>query len=86
MEKKPALKWIGLGLILFSLLFIPVIAAVPFTSLTIKQKAVIMAALAAGGQVMTWVGGFLLGKELLKKYRAYLNPRNWFKKHGSQNQ
>ncbi|MFH1369348.1 MAG: transporter suffix domain-containing protein [Elusimicrobiota bacterium] len=83
MEKKPAFKWIGLGLILFSLLFIPVIAAIQFTSLTFKQKAVITAALAIGGQILTWAGAFLLGKELLEKYRSKLNFRNLFKKHGS---
>jgi len=32
------------------------------------------------GEVMFWVGGILVGKELFVKYKSYFNPRNWFKK------
>lgn len=80
MKNNPAVKWIGLGLIIFSLLFIPAMAYVAFLPLTIKQKAIVTAVLVVGGQVLTWVGGFLLGKELLQKYRGYLDPRKWFKR------
>lgn len=32
------------------------------------------------GEVLFWSGGILVGKELLKKYKSYFNPKNWFKK------
>ncbi|HBU70488.1 MAG TPA: hypothetical protein DEE98_08940 [Elusimicrobia bacterium] len=78
-KKKSILKWVGLGLVIFSLLFIPVIAYVPFMPLSLKQKGVLTAVLVIGGQALTWIGGLMLGKELLTHYRKYLNPRNWFK-------
>lgn len=81
MEKKSTVvRWLGLGLIVLSLAFIPLLAYVPFMPITVKQKAILAGVLVVGGQILTWVGGFLLGKELLIKYRKYLNPRNWFKK------
>ena len=73
-------RWIGLGLVVFSLLFIPVLAYVPFMPLNIKQKGILTGILVIGGQILTWIGGLMLGKELLTHYRRYLNPRNWFVK------
>jgi hypothetical protein len=31
-------------------------------------------------EVLFYIGGFLLGKEIFNKYKAYFNPKNWFKK------
>jgi len=73
------MKWAGLGLIVIALLFIPVMALVPFMPLSIKQKAVIIAVLAIGGQILTWIGVFLAGKEMVTRYKKQLNPLNWFR-------
>jgi hypothetical protein len=75
-----ALQWTGLVLIVVATSFIPLLAVVPFLQLTLKQKAVLTSFLVIGGQVMTWVGGILLGKELVVRYRQYLNPKRWFRK------
>ncbi len=32
------------------------------------------------GEVLFWLGGIMVGKELFSKYKTYLNPKNWFKK------
>ena len=32
------------------------------------------------GEISFWSGGILLGKELFSKYKALMNPVNWFKK------
>ena len=77
---KSITKWLGLGLIVFALLFIPMLAVVPFLPLNVGQKAVLTTVLIAGGQVLTWIGVALLGKELVQRYRQYLNPKNWFRK------
>jgi hypothetical protein len=79
-SKKSITQWLGLGLIVFALTFIPLLVYVPFMPLSIKKKAVLIAALVIGGQVLTGVGGILLGREILVRYHKYLNPRNWFKK------
>ncbi|MNY52539.1 hypothetical protein D3C86_1882230 [compost metagenome] len=31
-------------------------------------------------EVTFWTGGILLGKEVARKYRSYLNPKNWRRK------
>ena len=81
MEKKNRfVQWLGLGLIVLSLTFIPLLAYVPFMPLTVKQKSILAGALVIGGQILTWIGAFMLGKELLAHYKKYLNPHNWFKK------
>jgi hypothetical protein len=83
---KSIARWGGLGLIVVALLFIPVIPLVPFMPLTAKGKVALTAFLVVGGQVMTWIGAALLGKELVQHYRGYLkkylDPRNWFGKRG----
>jgi len=35
---------------------------------------------------MFWSGGFLVGKEILSKYKSYLNPKNWFNKKIEKNE
>jgi hypothetical protein len=73
-------QWIGLGLIVLSMLFIPLFPVVPFLPLSLKGKAAVTAALIVGGQILTWLGAFLLGKELFAYFRKYANPRQWFNK------
>ncbi|VFU18930.1 conserved hypothetical protein [anaerobic digester metagenome] len=43
-------------------------------------KAAISSILIVSGEISFWVGGFILGKELVMKYRRHLNPLRWFKK------
>ncbi|MHB9155585.1 MAG: transporter suffix domain-containing protein [Endomicrobiales bacterium] len=85
MEKKkpPVLLWLGLGLVVFAQLFIPVLLLMPFLPLTLKQKAILTTVLVVGGQVIMWTGILLAGKEVVQKYRGRLmeflrslNPRN----------
>jgi len=53
---------------------------VPFSPYTTGVKAAISSALIISGEVSFWLGGLILGKELLSKYRKHLNPFNWFEK------
>lgn len=83
-EKRSFAKWLGLGLIALALLFIPLIPVVPFMPLESKAKAALVAFFVVGGQVLTWIGAALVGKELVQKYRGqlkkYINPRTWFRR------
>ncbi|MEG3840330.1 transporter suffix domain-containing protein [Microcoleus sp. herbarium14] len=67
-----------LGLFLFILSFLPWLAilfVVPFLPLDITQKTTIDVVLAIVGEVCFWLSVVLLGKEVVTKYRRYLNPR-----------
>lgn len=70
----------GIGLIVASTLLFTSLLAVPFLDADGKTKITITTVTIVLGEITFWVGGFLLGKELLNKYKAYLNPINWFKK------
>jgi hypothetical protein len=71
---------IGIILMIISVppfLFIPVI---PFLDLESRAKITISTICLVAGEVLFWSGGLLVGKELFTKYRARLNPKNWFRK------
>lgn len=70
----------GIALIIVSTLFFLSLAGVPFLAVAGKVKITLSTILIILGEVTFWIGGFLLGKELLNKYKAYLNPKTWFKK------
>jgi hypothetical protein len=70
----------GIALIIVSTLLFTSLLIVPFLDAGSKAKITITTVVIVIGEITFWVGGFLLGKELLNKYKAYLNPMNWFKK------
>jgi len=70
----------GIALIIISTLLFTSLLAVPFLDADAKTKITITTVLIVLGEITFWVGGFLLGKELLNKYKSYLNPMKWFKK------
>lgn len=79
MEKNWKFKT-GIALIIISTLLFTSLLAVPFLEVDGKTKLTITTVVIVLMEITFWVGGFLLGKELLNKYKAYLNPMNWFKK------
>lgn len=77
-----------LGLFLFIVSFLPWLAIfliVPFLPLNITQKTTLDVVLAIVAEVCFWVSVLLLGKEVVTKYRSYLNPRYLWKKIRSWN-
>jgi len=78
--KKPMLFKIGIILFILSNLLWIAAAVIPFTSLSVYTKAVVISSALICAEVMFWVSVLLLGKEAVKKYKNYLNPRNWRKK------
>ncbi|MEG4504837.1 transporter suffix domain-containing protein [Microcoleus sp. F6_B4] len=72
-----------LGLFLFIVSFVPwlvVLFIVPFLPLDITQKTTLSVVLAVGAEVCFWLSVVILGKEVVTKYRRYLNPRYLWKK------
>jgi|LDZR01.1.fsa_nt_gi uncharacterized membrane protein YdbT with pleckstrin-like domain len=78
------LKKIGIALVILSCVFYGALLLVPFTPYTVSIKAIISSILVILGEVSFWLGGFMLGREIVMKYRKYLNPLYWFKKPGSK--
>lgn len=70
---------IGIGLIVLSTIFYCLIFVVPFLPITLKTKVIVSSSFAVIGEITFWIGGFILGKEIVRKYRKKLNPANWFK-------
>ncbi|MEI7828853.1 MAG: transporter suffix domain-containing protein [Prolixibacteraceae bacterium] len=68
---------IGAILILVSVVLFLLIPVIPFLSITRGVKITISTVLFVLGEITFWSGGILLGKELLDKYKSYLNPKNW---------
>jgi hypothetical protein len=67
-----------LGLFLIIISFLPWLAMaiiLPFISLSVAQKALLVPALLVFAEVIFWLGALLVGKEVVQRYRRYLNFR-----------
>jgi len=56
------------------MLIIPFLKAAGSTKITLTTGMIVL------GEVTFWAGGFLVGKEILNRYKSSLNPKNWFRK------
>lgn len=79
MNKNTQIK-IGIGLILLSGVSFAVMLIIPMLEIESKNKVIGSTAAFITMEVLFYAGGFLVGKELFRKYKSYLNPKNWFKK------
>jgi len=73
------LKKVGFTCVALSFIFYGAILLVPLLSYPTSTKVAISTALAVIGEASFWVGGFILGKEFIAKYRRYFNPLRWLK-------
>ena len=65
---------------IFSGVFFALTLFIPFLELETKQKLFWSSASFIAMEAVFWIGGILVGKELFAKYKARLNPKNWFQK------
>jgi len=70
---------LGIVLLIVCVIAFLSIPVVPFTDLESSTKITLSTVLFVIGEVTFWVGGILMGKELFTKYKAYMNPKSWFK-------
>lgn len=80
MESKNWKIRFGIVLIVFSCLLFLSLPLIPFLSIEGKTKITLSTVTFIIAEITFWSGGILLGKELFSKYKAYLNPKNWFTK------
>ena len=71
---------LGIVLIVLSFILYGFILLVPFISYSTGIKVTISSILAILGEISFWVGGIILGKEVIARYKNYLNPFSWFKR------
>ncbi|BAZ80221.1 MAG: transporter suffix domain-containing protein [Sphaerospermopsis kisseleviana] len=67
-----------LGLVLIIVSFLPWLAIaliLPFLPLAVAQKALLVTALLVFAEIVFWLGALLVGKEVIQRYRRYLNFR-----------
>lgn len=74
----------GIVLLIVSVPPFLAIPVIPFLDLESKVKITVSTVLLVTGEVLFWSGGLLVGKELLVKYKSFLNPKNWFRKKTDQ--
>jgi len=73
---------LGILLVAVSILAYLLLLAVPLLDATAVAKAGIASGLIVLGEVTFWVGAALLGRELVARFRHYLNPCSWFRRSG----
>ena len=71
---------LGIILLILCVIVFLAIPVVPFLDMESSAKITVSTVLLVIGEITFWTGGLLLGKELFTKYKAYFNPKNWFKK------
>ncbi|ACV61656.1 hypothetical protein Dtox_0746 [Desulfofarcimen acetoxidans DSM 771] len=70
----------GIGLVVLSFILYGLILLIPFVSFSTGIKVTISTVLVVLGEISFWVGGIILGKEVISRYKKFLNPINWFKR------
>ena len=71
---------LGIFLMIFSGGFFGMTFIIPLFDLPTKTKVIASATSLVLMEVVFWLGGLLVGKELFARYKNRLNPKNWFKK------
>ena len=80
MKKKNRIIRIGIFLIIFCIPFFLFIVIIQFLEMEAITKITLSTISLIIGEILFWLGGILVGKELFRKYKSYFNPKNWFKK------
>ncbi|MHB1006438.1 MAG: transporter suffix domain-containing protein [Chloroflexota bacterium] len=73
-------RCLGMALIVLSTVLYLLLLFVPFAPLGAEGKVALGAGLIVVGEASFWVGGLLLGREVVRKYRDKINPLRWFRR------
>ncbi|MFJ8524902.1 transporter suffix domain-containing protein [Bacillus cereus] len=79
-QKKPLLFKVGIGLLVIYVLLWASAIIIPFTSLSTQIKAIVIPGCIVIGEILFLIGAVFVGKEVVAKYKKYLNPKNWRRK------
>ena len=78
MQKPKLYTVIAIALMVLSCILFGFMFVVPFLPLTKVQKGLSVSVLFIAMEITWWVGVAIIGKQVIMKYKKYLNPRNWF--------
>ncbi|MBM3127000.1 MAG: SDR family NAD(P)-dependent oxidoreductase [Chloroflexi bacterium] len=76
-QKSAQARWVGIGLIALSFLLYGGLLALPFLPIATQDKLTLSPILIILGETSFWVGGFIVGKEVIARYKQYLDPCYW---------
>ena len=79
-KKAGRVRLLGIALLVAAVLFWVAAPAVVFAPLSAGQKVWAGSALLVLGEVAFWAAALVLGREVFRRYRRFLDPRNWFGK------
>lgn len=65
-------------LLVVSILLWAGVLGVPFLPLSGVWKVGVASGLAVAGEVAFWGAALALGREVVRRYRGFLDPRRWF--------
>lgn len=77
--KKKLLHRAGLTFIIVSLTLWLTPFIVPFLPMDTKTKTGVISVALVISEICFWIGVLFVGKEVAKRIRGYLNPKNWRK-------
>jgi hypothetical protein len=78
-SKKPdRTRLLGIGLLVAAVLFWVAAPAVVLFPLSAGQKVWTGSAFLVLGEVAFWAAALALGGEVIRRYRRFLDPRDWF--------
>lgn len=72
-------RWCGIALVGLSFALYGGLALVPWLSWSLEGKVGLSSLLVILGEVSFWIGGLILGKQVIARYRRVLDPRWWLR-------
>lgn len=75
-------RYIGFSLLALAFLMWVLVPVVLLLPLSAAQKGWATAALLVAGEAAFWASAVFLGREVIRRYRAYLDPRRLFRRGG----
>lgn len=75
---------LGLLFLFLSFLLYGFVIIIPFLGLSAGVTAIIITSLIISAELSFLVSIIILGRQLAKKYRSYINPKNWIKKNSAE--
>jgi L-amino acid N-acyltransferase YncA len=70
----------GIVLLIASSVVYALLLVIPFLKVSSAVKLTLVPVIIIIGEIAFWAGTFFLGKELVRRYRSYLNPLKWFRR------
>jgi hypothetical protein len=79
-RKSDRTRLLGIALLAAAVLFWVAVPAVVFFPLSAGQKVWVGSAFLVLGEVAFWAAALALGREVIRRYRRFFDPRDWFGK------